>query len=167
MQHAILPVLRPQSPTICSCRPPTIHRHTPWRHLIFSGPEHVQPWLKKSPKQMVAFSQVLIRGGRRWEKGGGIERGGEDLRTRGQGRGGLRCLSFGKEGRLWQGGSGGWFWKLHTSTCMSPPIIPPANLVSGWTELFGPLERSCLPPFPPKPSRVPNAHWPQTIPKRS
>ena len=95
---------------------------------------------------MVAFSQILLKGGRALGEGGGIERGGiwgqED-----KGEGGSGAFSFGKGGRLWNGGGGVCSGNCTPPTCMSPPIVPPA----GWTGLFGPLERTCLPPFPPNP----------------
>ena len=129
MQHAILPVLRPQSPTICSCRPPTIHRHTPWRHLIFSGPEHVQLWLKKSPEQMVAFSQILFRGGA-LGKGGGYWGGGEIWGQEDKGEGGSGAFSFGKGGRLRQAGRG-----VLEIAHLPLACPPPSSLPQAWCQV--------------------------------
>ena len=96
------------------------------------------------------FHKFFFGGGGRWGKGGGIEGGGrfEDKRTRVRG---APVPFFWERGEVVAGWGGGCSGNCTPPTCMSPSIVPPASLVSGWTGLFGPLERSCLPPFPPSP----------------
>ena len=105
---------------------------------------------KNPQNRWLHFHKFDLRGGR-VGKGGGVLRGWGDLRTRGQGRGEPGAFFFWERGEV----AAGWEWgrcsgNCTPRTCMSPPPIPPASLVSGWTGLFGPLERSCLPPSPPQ-----------------
>ena len=67
-------------------------------------------------------------------RGGGIPgvEGGEDLRTGGQGRGGLRFLFWGKGGRMRQGGNGGGVLEIaHLGPACPLPLILLCQVAQG------------------------------------